>query len=265
MQKDIVLKIIRDKIMDNKKDIEDKNNTNKELTSADKNDVNPIDFFSKDESFVYIYRKTEKLATALYMVTNLFSDHEPMKWTLRTKVSNLLSYIIGFKDISESLEEEFTSEVKTKVLEIVSLLEIAFRSGLVSSMNFSILKNEFVNMVNFISQFKKSTNHYTDLGKNFFEVSKNTTPSFKVKQENQAEDIRQNSVLDLPKRTNRQNIIINMLRKKKELTINDIAETITDCSEKTIQRELISLIKAGLVQRVGQRRWSKYMLISSSN
>jgi DNA-binding transcriptional ArsR family regulator len=43
-----------------------------------------------------------------------------------------------------------------------------------------------------------------------------------------------------------------------EATIKDIAEVITDVSEKTIQRELNSLIEKGQVIRQGERRWSKY-------
>jgi DNA-binding HxlR family transcriptional regulator len=246
--------------MDNKKDIEQnmENNTN---SSVSKKEFNPIDFFQKDESFVFVYKKTEKLATALYMVTNLFSDSEPMKWTLRTKVSQLLSFIIGFKDILESRESEFVNEIKTKVLEIVSLLEISFRSGLVSPMNFSILKFEFVHLIDFLSHFKKPIGHRMDLQENFFEIPK---VHHDTKQEHRREgDIGHHDVLDTHKRTNRQNIIINLLKKKKDLNINDIAQTIRDCSEKTIQRELISLIQAGVVQKIGERRWSRYSLLEA--
>ncbi len=45
-----------------------------------------------------------------------------------------------------------------------------------------------------------------------------------------------------------------------EATIKDIAEVITDVSEKTIQRELNSLIEKGQVIRQGERRWSKYSI-----
>jgi len=45
-----------------------------------------------------------------------------------------------------------------------------------------------------------------------------------------------------------------------DATIKDIAEVITDVSEKTIQRELNSLIEKGQVIRQGERRWSKYSL-----
>lgn len=243
----------------------------------------PIDYFSQNQSFVFVYKKTEKLATALYMVTNLFGDNEPMKWTLRTKVSNLLSFIIGFKDILESREHEFSNDVKTKVLEVVSLLEVASRSGLVSPMNFSILKTEFMNLVSGLASLKKDVNEGTQfaLPKTFFEVAQRNNPTsthvstpevhhvhhtqtykshpVHVKDNVSFNDTQpeQNSF----KKTNRQSIIINLLKKKKDLTIKDIAQVIRDCSEKTIQRELIALIDAGVLKKTGERRWSRYSLI----
>ncbi len=55
--------------------------------------------------------------------------------------------------------------------------------------------------------------------------------------------------------------IKTVLEAKPEATIKDIAEVITDVSEKTIQRELNSLIEKGQVIREGERRWSKYSVI----
>jgi hypothetical protein len=58
----------------------------------------------------------------------------------------------------------------------------------------------------------------------------------------------------------RRDRVIQVLRDKGSATIKDIIEVVTDCSEKTIQRELISLIKNNIVSREGERRWSKYSL-----
>lgn len=52
--------------------------------------------------------------------------------------------------------------------------------------------------------------------------------------------------------------IKTVLEAKPGATIKDISEVITDVSEKTIQRELNSLIEKGQVIREGERRWSKY-------
>lgn len=57
--------------------------------------------------------------------------------------------------------------------------------------------------------------------------------------------------------------IKTVLEAKGEATIKDIAEVITDCSEKTIQRDLNSLIEVGEVERHGERRWSRYTVVKS--
>ncbi|HEY1037690.1 MAG TPA: hypothetical protein VGE62_03870 [Candidatus Paceibacterota bacterium] len=58
----------------------------------------------------------------------------------------------------------------------------------------------------------------------------------------------------------RQQIIVDTIRAKGELSIKDLTDVITDCSEKTIQRELISLVSTGFLHKTGERRWSKYSL-----
>ena len=234
--------------------------------------LQPVSFFEKDESFVFVYKKTEKLTTAVYMVTNLFSDSEPMKWNLRKKVSDLLSYTLGYKNVLESQHLEFVDGMKTSVLEIISLLEISSLSGLVSKMNFSIIEQEFIKLVSTFNKsgFGRKESFYNSLSESFFDVV--NTPE---KNANNPQNI-QNSprivlspvkdITHIPQqnvftRTNRQNIILGLLKKKKDLTIKDIAQVIKNCSEKTIQRELVSLIILGILKKTGERRWSKYSLV----
>ena len=248
------------------------------VSSNNQKNQNPIDYFSQNQSFVFVYKKTEKLATALYMITNLFGDKEPMKWTLRSRVSHLLSFIIGFKDILQSREDEFSHEVNTKVLEIVSLLDVSAQSGLVSPMNFSIVKQEFMNLVAGLSQVKKNTYQqtYSTLPNRFFDIPTDTDQrqtnaqinvldNFDIKKTNEKNNNNEESLItQIPiKKTNRQQIIISILKKKKEVTIKDITQTIKDCSEKTIQRELIALIDQRVLKKTGERRWSKYSLVET--
>jgi DNA-binding HxlR family transcriptional regulator len=243
-------------------------NTIGHLTKGqNQNPNNVIDFFSYDKGFVYIYKKTEKLATALYMVTNLFGDSEPMKWTLRSKVSNLLSFIISFKNIIQSREEEFSHSVKTSILEIVSLLEICTKSGLVSTMNFTILKSEFIHLIDALAFFKKTEDIAPvsfSFKNDFFNIQSDEKNHNLISRTNEKKEDNLKDRVSLSgeiKKTNRQNIIINLLKKRGGLTIKDIAEVIQNCSEKTIQRELVALIKNGMVKKEGERRWSKYSLL----
>ncbi len=57
----------------------------------------------------------------------------------------------------------------------------------------------------------------------------------------------------------RMSLILDLVRKRKSLSIKEITGVIRDCSEKTIQRELNILIERGLIRREGERRWSMYL------
>lgn len=59
--------------------------------------------------------------------------------------------------------------------------------------------------------------------------------------------------------SDRMSLILELVRKRKSLSIKEIAKEIKDCSEKTIQRELQELIRKGLIRKVGERRWSLYL------
>lgn len=234
----------------------------------------PISYFEKDASFVFAFKKTEKLVSAIYMVTNLFSDSEPMKWTLRKKSSDLVSFILGYKDIKDSSLTDFSYNIKSRILELVSLLEVSFRAGLISQMNHSIIKHEFNNLSEvFSAPTSSKVSAQENISKSFFNVPDHRIiPTVSTVQVANIGDqiapisdaslVEQKPVVenDVFKRSNRQNIILGLLKKKKELTIKDIALVIKGCSEKTIQRELISFIDAGVLKRTGERRWSKYSL-----
>lgn len=238
-----------------------------------------ISFFEKDADFILAYKKTEKLASAIYIVTNHFSENEPIKWTIRKKATGLLSFMLDYKDITESIRVNFIYEVKAKVLELVSLLEVSSKAGLVSGMNFSVLKQEFLNLIDILNISKSATENPLqgvilkafsdasgDESSNLKDYNKtyNARVGLSTRQDlsfRNQKDISCISEQNSLKRSNRQEIILGLLRKKKEITIKDAALVIKDCSDKTIQRELNSFISKGILKRVGVRRWSKYSLI----
>ena len=65
--------------------------------------------------------------------------------------------------------------------------------------------------------------------------------------------------------TDRLSVILDFVKKNKGVSIKDIAGVVHGCSEKTIQRELATLIRQGLIERRGERRWSVYLPTSSFN
>jgi len=58
----------------------------------------------------------------------------------------------------------------------------------------------------------------------------------------------------------RQTKIVSIIKDKGSVGIKDIANQILDCSEKTIQRELIAMLDGGIIKKEGERRWSTYSI-----
>jgi hypothetical protein len=58
--------------------------------------------------------------------------------------------------------------------------------------------------------------------------------------------------------TDRRAAILHFVLQNKAVSIKEICAAVTDCSEKTVQRELTALIAEGLIKREGERRWSVY-------
>lgn len=79
-------------------------------------------------------------------------------------------------------------------------------------------------------------------------------------------EVSQDKMPDLKDRKDgRKNAIIALLSRKSNLTVKDFLSVITDCSEKTIQRELIELVSQGVLKKEGERRWSRYSLPNSGS
>ncbi|MFZ2949867.1 MAG: DeoR family transcriptional regulator, partial [Desulfuromonadaceae bacterium] len=74
-------------------------------------------------------------------------------------------------------------------------------------------------------------------------------------------EFKKDSSVHKPK-NNRRDSILKILTKKGDVTIKDISQSISDVSEKTIQRELLSLVQSGVLKKEGEKRWSRYSLVS---
>jgi hypothetical protein len=62
------------------------------------------------------------------------------------------------------------------------------------------------------------------------------------------------------RKQSRRDQILALFVKGVDVSIKDIAARIKGCSEKTIQRELNALLYDNVIQRIGEKRWSRYIL-----
>ena len=73
-------------------------------------------------------------------------------------------------------------------------------------------------------------------------------------------DVFSTEVSSNEKKNKRQEDIISLLKERSDLSVKDFTQIIKDCSEKTVQRELLELVEKGIVKKQGERRWSRYSL-----
>jgi len=100
--------------------------------------------FENSEYLKLILTRTEKLTSALYLVSNLISDNEPLKWTARKLGVELIEDISSMEEEARDKGQGYAYEkVISKIFGIISLLETSWIGGLVSKMNFEILKKEY--------------------------------------------------------------------------------------------------------------------------
>ena len=94
----------------------------------------------------FIHKKTEKLITAVYMLSNFFPHEEPIKWDVRQKSLSLLEALGTVFYHGDHEGRNLLKEATRYIDEIISLLELSRIVGLISHMNFSVIKNEFLSL-----------------------------------------------------------------------------------------------------------------------
>jgi len=294
--------------------------------------------FSGEEYLMYVLKKSERILAALYLVSDLLSDSEPLKWTLRERGAEIhsLSFLMNTGDPTQknvALQNLFLA-----ITETVSYLRVGLLSGLISQMNFDLLDQELLLLVDTLNERAQEDRraHGYVLSQTFFDttgvaeqilskyiknnngqglgsssymnnplsIKKDTIgqnlnragQSINTKNEDKnsvlqsknseqpkslvdsksgfssvdkavqgneikGQNIGQNGVSPVEvKKDNRRVKILELVSKKSGLTIKDFSEVIKDCSEKTIQRELVELVDQGVLVRFGERRWSTYSL-----
>ena len=167
--------------------------------------------------------------------------------------------------------------LEKRILEIMSLLDISFASGLISEMNVSILKNEFKSFVDSISNLirsidLKNSGFVRDVLSSRNEIALVSDSSKTLENINngptminrRTEETTPSFLKDNNKRQSRRGVrtesIIDFVRTHPGVSIKDITPNIKGCGEKTIQRELVELIREGKIRKTGDRRWSKYSI-----
>ena len=171
---------------------------------------------------------------------------------------------MAIKDNTTVEKLKLVLKMESILAETASLLNMASISEKVSSMNASILKQEFDSLVKNLEELRDSYHGKNEIPHGFFKDNNSdlASESFAIAGE-EKKLIKEGGIEERTKnnrKEQRERVIIDLIKVKGNVSIKDISLSIKGCSEKTIQRKLISLIQTGIIKKTGQRRWSRYSL-----
>ncbi len=210
----------------------------------------------------------KKITEALYRVTNLFPDKEPLKWQLRNNAVEIFDLILS---VSKNNQNEQNAVLLDNLFHKINhLFNLALFSGVfIANVNFDILKREYLVLAKEVENnlLIKKPKEIT-FPKGFLMVSDISIGQSighngqsdghngqKENKENKEENNRQNIQLNERKKQ-----ILAFIRPDEWKTIKEIAVSLPEIGEKSIQRELLEMVEAGILKKTGDKRWRKYSI-----
>lgn len=201
-----------------------------------------------------------QITEALYRTTELFSDAEPLKWSLRQNALDILNS--GEQDLGR---------VETLMKNLFLKLELASSGTFISKMNFDVLKREYSNLLSKMLSYKDGYQALLDNISRPIEVRQNgIVESKQISDAKKAENEHIGKKVSAKKPSyvsngegdsGRQGVIVNALKDKGPSSIGDLVSVFgSSISEKTIQRELNALVNAGTIKKEGEKRWRRYFI-----
>ncbi len=262
----------------------------------------------KDTSSYVIYKRSEKISRACFLVTSHVKDSDALKGKIRHLAVDLPFQTL--KLVSGTLSDaELIKDISLSAATISSLLETSHAVGHISSANLGLMQSQIALFLDAVeSEFSTerklesiftydmwnldNTQHstsasdasatYEALGSTAIPQAMHPThsahsvsgsrhdghkPTVQPISRKVAEPKKPIHPIDRahpeealgnPVKNERQTLILNTIRARGELSIKDLTTVIKGCSEKTIQRELITLVNNGDLLKSGERRWSRY-------
>ena len=207
-------------------------------------------------------QKALMITEALYRTTDLFSDAEPLKWSLRQAGLDILNSVSLLESVGyEKAREVLRIEISIK--NVFLKLELAASGTFISKMNFEVLKREYRILLDNVVSVKDSYQKLLDSITSIEEPKKVGAVISDTKTEKS--DIGDMAVKAVnPNNGHRQEFLLSALKEKGQAGIGDLAKALTGAgfgvSEKTVQRELTSLVASGVVKQEGEKRWRKYFI-----
>ena len=216
----------------------------------------------KHEYYNSIYKKTEKIVCAIFVITDTSKDREDIKDIISDTRHIAKESLLHIVDLVSLRVPPKLEEGVRALLRLRSMLYVLGAAQAVRSDLIEVVVREIDAVTGSVHSFYEES-----ISKLSSEDSEDR-PLYvdqsmrRVRRPMEVSEIRPRGVsspVSLGSK-NRREAILEIIRLRTVVSIKDISDSIKDCSEKTIQRELMDMIKDNTIIKEGERRWSRYRI-----
>ena len=211
----------------------------------------------------YVREKTIKLVRVFYIITKGLPEKEPLRYLLREKAVDMMSFIRSVENSSWDVLETMRFYFGEQVPVLENFLDLFVDSGYLGQPSALVLKDELRGLVLYIEN-SRTTESDPFLGLSPTLSSSSVAPSeasrdlpaVRQARFGTQSTSRTSSGVVAPSLKREQ--ILGFIKEGVEYSIREVVGGVSGYSEKTIQRELSALVSLGILEKKGERRWSTY-------
>lgn len=242
--------------MDNQKDIEKRDESLNGLLSDKSIRTQP---FGNNHAARRLYRRTERVSAAIYLITNHVSATEPLRERARKLALELMQNALSIRDEMRAVESRGVKDMEAVCRQLISVVRMFPVAGLLSAQNAEILISAIDDLGVYMHAARRSPqSEQIILTPEHFSEQPEISDA---KGQNRSKvSVRDRVVTRKDRGHNRRDNILSTLGSQGRLGIREIAANLPEYSEKMIQRELKDLVEEGKVAKEGAKRWSVYKL-----
>jgi len=254
------------------------NDMNNQNDIPKRHDIGSLFKTPTEKALFACLKKMEKIVTAIHLVTDVM---EPQVMVSRELENQSLILLAQFYEVFErdTPDKETALQILVKIGHLLSLITMGLVTRHISPMNATMLTGELEKVSKIITEEIKTLDEYEKSFATFpsldhqpllpdvlfrdadFAEAFSRSESKRHQNDIKTTLMRKN---DISKKLDRKSLILEAIKSREESTIHDIKKLFPDISEKTLQRELNSLMEMNIIKKEGNKRWTVYRLVKSS-
>lgn len=199
------------------------------------------------------------LTIQTYNLTLLFPKKEPLRYQIRKLANEILADLLWLLKGNVKKPDIFLNDLETKIEILEGFLKVAKSQNwtgpgdvLEIQQAYNKIKEELKSFKNKeIEKFRKKQTINVP-SREVVEINKSEVIPLPVSQESNSLNYRQEKILEI-------------LKEKDMIQVHHVKEVFPQVSKRTLRRDFESLLKKGLVERIGERSNTFYKLTRTEN